>query len=101
MRVFGENDLIQGFARGANSIHDGWMAMAMCDHPPGGDRIKDRPAIFIDEIGACCFDDSRHWRLQQMLGEKMPDSGAPSWGHYSFIFLKSGRSEHLLEQLWN
>jgi hypothetical protein len=75
MRILGEDDLIECFGCRSDGVHDDRMPVTMGDHPPGGDRIENRAAIFIDKIGAVGPDDSFHRRFQRMLGKGMPDRG--------------------------
>lgn len=75
MRKFGEDDLVECLGCRSDGVHDDRMPVAVGNHPPRGDRIENRAAIFIDKIGAVGFDDSLHHWFQRMLGKGMPDRG--------------------------
>src|ERR1700722_3022271 len=73
MGMTGEDDLVELFGLLLNRAHDRRMAMAVGDHPPGGDRIDDAAAVGGKQISALAARDFHHVRLKRMLGERMPD----------------------------
>src|SRR5580698_4110548 len=72
MGVFREDDLIEGLRCCTNRLHDDRMPVTMHNHPPRGDRIQNRMAMFVDEIGTIRSDDPVGHSLQGMLGKGVP-----------------------------
>src|SRR5580698_3948908 len=95
MGVFREDDLIEGLGCCTNRLHDDRMPVTMRNHPPGGDRIENRMAMFVDEIGAVCFDDPGGYGIECVLSKGVPDGGRRMRTHHPITSRKNEVSKFL------
>ena len=70
---------------------DGRVAVAMCYHPPGRDRVKDAVPARRLEPSALAARNLYHFRLERVLREGMPDWRRIARGHDGFSTTKSAR----------